>query len=289
MQANIDYLKIVKGVIMKTKIFKKCFLCFAILFAALFFVRCNTGEPEIVNPIAEGTKILFIGNSLTFYNDVPGIFANFANIENKQLFIGTSLIGGASLYDHSLSVQTTNLIYQYDWDYVILQGSGHSAAFPQYFGEVLQSAKLLKNFILSNKEDTKIIYFNTFSAPDSVEAYFSGLTFDEYQAMIDAAALEMADSLDCMVAPAGVAWRTVYEDRPDIRLYDFDGVHPSAAGSYLEAYVYYATIFQESCEGIEYYADLSTSTAAYLQQTGSATVLNRLSQWRIPPLTNYLY
>jgi len=271
------------------KIIKTTKISISILMLFLFFARCSSTEPEIANPTAEGMKILFIGNSLTFYHDVPGIFANFADLTNKQLFIGNSLIGGASLRDQSLSAQTVNLIFQYEWDYVVLQGGGHTAAFPEYFDEVLQAAKLLKNFIVSNNPDTEIIYFMSFSAPDSVETYLTGLNFDEYQTMIYDGALKMADSLDCMVAPVGAAWRPVHEGRPDIRLYNVDGIHPSAAGAYLEACVYYATIFQESCEGIEYYGEISSDIAGYLQQVGSTTVLESLSLWKIPPLSKYLY
>ena len=272
-------------VLMKTKI-----TCSVILLMLLvLFTRCSSNEPENNNPVAEGTKILFIGNSLTFYNDVPGIFANFADRTNKQLFIGTSLIGGATLQEHSLNVETVDLIFQYDWDYVVLQGGGYNAAFPEYFDEVLQPAKLLKNFILSNKPDSKIIYFMSFAAPDSVEANLTELTYDVFQTMIYNGALKLADSLDCMVAPLGAAWRTVVEDRPDIIMYNPDGIHQSPAGAYLEACVYYATIFQESCEGIEYYGEMTPGIAGYLQQVGSTTVLNNFELWSIPPLSKYLY
>jgi len=261
----------------------------SILFLAVILGGCNSTESVNNNPVAEGVKVLFIGNSLTFYNDVPGTFANFCSLSGKQVFVGKSLIGGASLQDHSLSVQTTDLIFQYQWDYVVIQGGSYTAAYPEYFHEAYQPALLLKNFIKANNSDTDIIFFMGFSAADSVEAIFSGIGYNEMQNLIDSGAHLMADSLGFMIAPVGAAWRTVYNNRPDIMLYDYDGIHPSPAGSYLEASVYYGTIFRESCVGLNYLGGLSTENANYLQQIGSNTVLNNLELWHLPSISNHLY
>lgn len=44
------------------------------------------------------------------------------------------------------------------------------------------------------------------------------------------------------VAPAGRAWMRVREERPDIRMFHPDGSHPSPAGTYLNACVFYVTL-----------------------------------------------
>ena len=57
--------------------------------------------------------------------------------------------------------------------------------------------------------------------------------------------LEMADVLDAYCAPVGEAWRRVHAECPSLQLYNSDGSHPSPAGSYLAACVFYAIFFGE--------------------------------------------
>lgn len=54
-------------------------------------------------------------------------------------------------------------------------------------------------------------------------------------------------------------------------------------GSYLSAATFYATLFQESAEGISFYSTLDEGEARSLQELASRTVLDSLTLWNITP------
>ena len=61
---------------------------------------------------------------------------------------------------------------------------------------------------------------------------------------------EIAAELAALVVPLGPAWQAALRQRPDLRLYVEDGSHPSKAGSYLAACVFYATLFDQGSIGL---------------------------------------
>jgi hypothetical protein len=53
----------------------------------------------------------------------------------------------------------------------------------------------------------------------------------------------VANELAAPLAPVGIAWAEALRQRPDIELWQPDGVHPSAEGAYLDACVFYAVLY----------------------------------------------
>jgi len=80
----------------------------------------------------------------------------------------------------------------------------------------------------------------------------------------------------------GDAWQTVVDEQPDAALWQGDGVHPTTAGTYLAACVFYASIFGRSPVGLTYTDDLSATEAAMLQRVAAATVLGDHAKWGVP-------
>lgn len=87
---------------------------------------------------------------------------------------------------------------------------------------------------------------------------------------------EIATELGARVAPVALANRKVGRQRPDLEMLAADGVHASWAGTYLAAAVIYATLFDQSPEGVDYAFGVSRDDAAYLQQVAWQTV----TEWR---------
>jgi hypothetical protein len=106
--------------------------------------------------------------------------------------------------------------------------------------------------------------------------------FSEFSQMLHDGTLLLARRLDCMVAPIGWAWKKAVEERPDIELNQEDRRHPNRTGGYLQACVYYATIFRKSPVGNDYFGELDPEVAAYLQKTAADIVLKNRSKWRLP-------
>jgi hypothetical protein len=83
----------------------------------------------------------------------------------------------------------------------------------------------------------------------------------------------IAEELDAPVAPVGSAWRSAATWHPELNLWQGDDSHPDKDGTYLAACVFYAVIFDESPEGLTYYAEVSEDTASTLQTIAANTVL----------------
>jgi hypothetical protein len=65
--------------------------------------------------------ILFIGNSYTSVNDLPGTFVRLACSDGHKVETAMSAEGGWKLADHAASSKTLDLIKRQKWDWVILQ------------------------------------------------------------------------------------------------------------------------------------------------------------------------
>jgi hypothetical protein len=60
----------------------------------------------------------------------------------------------------------------------------------------------------------------------------------------------IAKELNSMVAPVGVAWSYVLEQKPSLQVFHQDGSHPSPVGSYLASCVFYSVFFKRSPVGL---------------------------------------
>jgi hypothetical protein len=65
--------------------------------------------------------ILFIGNSYTMANDLPGTFTQLACSGGHAVETGLAAEGGWKLSDHAASSKTLDMIKQQKWDVVVLQ------------------------------------------------------------------------------------------------------------------------------------------------------------------------
>ena len=76
-------------------------------------------------------------------------------------------------------------------------------------------------------------------------------------------------------------WAIVLKQHPSIALWQGDGTHPSQAGTYLAACVFYATIFRQSPVGLGDRGGLSDQDARDLQSAAGSAVLDLAGEWRL--------
>jgi hypothetical protein len=245
---------------------------------ATFLVAGCTCRQKNTEP--EGTtSILFVGNSYTYHNDMPSVFADLMQAGGHKIFIDVVAAGGQTLADHAASTRTLQRIEAKNWDYVIVQ---EQSVLPSQKGEREQEmyppARTLDRAIREN--GGKMVLFMTWGRRDGLTgAGFADFT--SMQAELSAGYLEIGYELDAIVAPVGVAWQNGLEQSSQLELWDPDGSHPSENGSYLAACVFYATICRESPEGLSYLAGLSKETAQWLQAVAAETVLTDSQRWNL--------
>ena len=102
------------------------------------------------------------------------------------------------------------------------------------------------------------------------------------QAEIDGGYLAIGQEIGVAIAPVGIAWATVVSRTARPGLWQDDGSHPTIAGTYLAACVFYSAIFHQSPVGLPYDAGLPRETTASLQQVAADTVLADQAQWGLP-------
>jgi hypothetical protein len=225
------------------------------------------------------TRLLFVGNSLTFVNDLPGMFAELARSGGLEVEVDMSAQGGWTCADHATSAETVDKIEQHDWDFVILQEqSSLPALADQREEQMVPAIRLLDEKIRAGGADT--VLFMTWGRRDGQPgAGFQD--FSEMQRHLQAGYMELAKELDVWVAPVGVAWQHALAREPQSSLWQGDGLHPAQEGTYLSACVFYAVLFRSSPEGLSYRGGLPEERARFLQAIAAETVLEDPGRWNI--------
>ena len=95
-------------------------LALVLLIAGAAIASCGSGG---VDPDTDPTlRILFIGNSLTYANDLPGVVQRLGQSDHSRTVVVSSVaVGNASLEDHWNRGDAQEAIASMRWDLVVLQ------------------------------------------------------------------------------------------------------------------------------------------------------------------------
>ncbi len=198
------------------------------------------------------SRVLFIGNSFTFYND--GVDQDLKGLD-PSLAVQRVAVGGYTLKDHWESGQAAQAIRSQHWNYVVLQEQSQMPVIGE--AQFSTDASLLSEAIRADGAEP--ILFMTWQRPDSVQG---GVTTSN----LANAYYQVGSQVGARVAPVGIAFANALYERPELALNIGDG-HPTAAGTYLAACVIYATIFAESPVGLGYApAGITQDERDFLQQ-----------------------
>jgi PKD repeat protein len=236
---------------------------------------------------AQPKKILFIGNSYVYSNNLPLVLYNLALSNGDTIIYDSSAPGGHTFLQHTTNATTLSKINAQNWDYVVLQEQSQKPSFPpsQVQAETYPYAAQLNDLILANDSCTETVFFMTWGrkyGDASNCAFYPPLcTFEGMQWRLRGSYVEMADDNEALVSPVGEAFKYSRMADSTINLYSPDNSHPSVAGTYLAACTFYATIFETSPVGLSYTAGLNATQAAFLQQIAHQTVFDSLSVWNI--------
>ena len=224
------------------------------------------------SPVKKPLTILFIGNSYTdLYFSIPQLFSELSKSGGHAVEIDVSAPGGWTLAQHSESQNTEDIIRSKNWDYVVLQENGRIASNQNTcIDEILPVVKLIDKKIPA--EETKLIFFMQWACRDGTSACGTR-DFDETQAELQFCYENLANEMQSLLAPVGVAWEKAVSQYPELDVWHGDGIHASNLGAYLGACVFYSLLYQESPVGIPYTENLSAYEARSLQAIAAETVL----------------
>merc|ERR1712098_719117 len=233
----------------------------------------GSGFPDFcTSQLANTTKnILFLGNSYTYFNDLPGMVGSLASAAGVSATVKSVAPGGQTLGGHvsgSLGHITSG-----DWDVVIIQDQSQRPSFPEgyVYNYIIPEAKTIVDTIRAKNPCTVPVFFLTWGKRDGdTQNCNNGNYFCTFEGIQDRLTKNYKN-LACLnqparVAPAGEAWRH-YSNR-DV-LFVGDGSHPSPMGTYLTACTMLETIWGVPCTGNSYQP---VEDAAALQSLASQTV-----------------
>lgn len=235
----------------------------------------------------DSLRILWVGNSFTYYNDLPSMVQRIASTQKIKLAYAQMTKGGERLAGHLENRKLLDTIARGGWDYVVLQEQSSMPAMStqSVAREVYPAAHRLDSLIHAASPQAHVVFYMTWGHKYGNRKPIAGYppinTYEGMQERLITSYLEMTYDNGAWCAPVGMAWRRVRSERPDLQLYRQDCFHPSAAGSYLAANVIFTTIFRRRYQS-DYTADLAPDVAEYLQQTAQQSVLDNLVLLNLP-------
>ena len=251
--------------------------------ASVAFAADYTVKPKVTSLSFTPQSVLLVGNSFMYYNcGVP--LGSLVKSKGDKLATTMATIGGAGLDWHDVksylrpnglrSYSTLNdgsnklVFHTYKngkvFDAVVLQDNSQGPVHPELSKFFKKYAKIHSKDI--RKTGAEPLFMMTWAYKDRPEMT---------QQLADAT-IKVANENNAMVVPVGLAFAKSLAERPDLAMTIADNRHPTAAGTYLEAAVLYATLLKKSPEGATFYGacekPLKEADAKHLQSVAWRTV-----------------
>lgn len=276
-------------------------LSILIIFA---FFSANIGGQEVKK--AKEVNVLFIGNSLTYYNDMPQILQDMVNETDPDIKIEQVSYPGFSLYAHLENIieessedniktrkkgegevtATEKRIQEKNWDIIVMQTGGVNILIPEIknlkvdpaIQEILNLSNCQSKYVLFNTWTTKIDYPKEYCYPAVVvdryakpgEKICSPKISDEknYAQLLESGYKELSSKNNLILTKHATLFERVREKHPNLDLLE-DDMHPSRKGAFLSAAIFYELLTGKKANKLKYKADLNTEIATLLKKASS--------------------
>ena len=226
------------------------------------------GDIALARSTRPGLRVLFVGNSLTYYHDMPEMVGRLAAADPgpEPLIVVSYTRGAARLSDFAGDGGLRRLLEEVRWDDVVLQEQSKIPSLPPAERAQLMdpAARVLDSRITAAGARTLL-----FMTAGYEHGSGGGDSYQAMQLRLYQGYLAVGSELGAGVVPVGVAWEQAHLRQPDLGLWSWDGTHPSTAGSYLDACMFYAALTGRSPVGDPYTAGLDPGQARFLQETAA--------------------
>lgn len=239
-------------------------------------------------------KVLFIGNSFTYTENMPNMVQQLANSMGDTLIFDQNTPGGYTFQNHSTDATTIAKIFSQHWDIVVLQEQSQIPAFSpaQVQTDCFPYAFKLDSMVHANYACSQTMFLMTWGykiGDTSNCAFYAPIcTYAGMQESLRESYMQMGLNYSASVAPVGMAWKMTRDTFPAFELYNADQKHPSIYGAYLEACVMYASIFHKNPIHSSYYnSAIPVADAQQLQRMAGKMVFDSFETWQ--QHSNYTY
>ncbi len=211
--------------------FCTAFLIFTVSISNLACSQTLLLKEDFESAAKKDCKILFIGNSFTFYNDgvdyhlqkmaISDISDDTTNYDIQKIAVSSY-----TLEDHYGDPLTLNKIKSTNWNTVVLQEQStrpinNPTLFLEFAGKLDVEIK---------KIQAKTVLYMTWALKETPTE------IDQLAASYNST----GQALNTPVVPVGKVWDFFVRNYPAINLYFTDNKHPALTGTYLTACVFYS-------------------------------------------------
>lgn len=203
---------------------KNLYILWTLVLVSMVSAHCaESPEPK------KKIRILFVGNSLTYTNDLPSLVKK--RLSDFKVVADALVKPNYALEDHWNEGRLQVLMASNQYDFVIVQQGPSS----QQDGRdmLIDYGSRIKE--ICNQHQSQLVFFMVWPA------YSSYSTFDGVIKNYTDAATETQS----LLAPVGKIWKQYFFDTKDFSYYGPDMFHPSLKGSEVAADIIGATILNE--------------------------------------------
>ncbi|SEB84294.1 hypothetical protein SAMN04489761_1929 [Tenacibaculum sp. MAR_2009_124] len=193
-------------------------LLYVLLFISTYgFSQTTENNPNEKKEIS----VLFIGNSLTYYNNLPKLVKRAANQSKVKMFVEMVAYPNYAIIDHWNGGKVQRLISSKKFDFVIIQQGPSSRANGRKM--LIDTGKKFKDLCMKN--NSKLCYFMVWPSRHHFQSFDN--VIKNYS--------EAAKINDAILLPVGKEWKEYFDDFNKFNYYGKDGFHPSLKGSKVTA------------------------------------------------------
>lgn len=190
-------------------------------------------------------NILFIGNSFTYYHDMPDLLMQIAKSAGVDLYAEHVTKGGYRLCQHSDwetedGKRTDAALRSRAWDYVVLQEQSMTpvSAREVFLPAAAELCKTVRAF------GAKPVFYQTWSYRDGTEKLATtGLSYGDFYRGLKDAYTAAAEENGAFQVRVGDVFYALNQPRGGLDLICPDNFHPSLLGSYAIAACFFWWLF----------------------------------------------
>lgn len=258
------------------------FLCLSCFCGCQPSEQGATTQPSTTSVPNRGRlSVLFVGNSYTYYHDMPTqIFYKIAQAAGYEPSVISVTCGGYSLSQHAdpkntYGMQVASYLLPKNinmFDFVVMQEQSQRPAFNDRssFYDPVRTISAKAQAVNAQP----ILYSTWGRRSDSKDLKSMGLTNESMTWRLAAGYSAIGEELNIPVGHVGLAFYEVYTGDSGIELYDDDATHPSYAGSYLAAMTLFSKMTGIDPTTVDFVGELTEADAAVLKQAAKNAVFN---------------
>lgn len=207
-------------------------------------------------------KFLFIGNSFTYYNDLPSLMVTLGEecgltLSATMFAVGSQELVQSANINNALGAQIrAEIEAHHDYTDIVFQ---EQSTLPLDAATLFkQGARALRELITPLEPEASFHFYATWGYEALAAAH--SVSIPECEQSLRSSIETTAQSLGMDVAEVGKAFSYVYANHSTINLYNTsDKKHPSFAGTYLSALVQLGTYTHADLTKITYHGKEGTS------------------------------